>query len=198
LAITDIVIDATVNVRHDSLNLDTVDAYSETPNLPPVHVMPVEGKYYLADGEHRVQAAAKRGDKTIKAIVVGTGTISDVQDFADFANLKHGLPLTRVQKRQVARRLHDRHPKWSNRELAKKMGATHPTIAVWLADEPMKGGKNLPPAARNSKDGAPPTEPVVAVEIAPVTAPSVESPPSGGSPEPKTVKCPKCGHEFIP
>ena len=183
IAIADVIIEPTVNVRHDALDLDTVDAYSQSPNLPPISVMLVEGKHYLCDGEHRLHATSKRGDKTIKAIVVGSGTLDDVRDYSDLANLTHGLPLTRQQRREVARRLHARH-EWSNRELAKRMGVTHPTIALWL--QPEATGKNLPA----KKSPAPSEESSAAVEVTP-------APPTGGeTSETRTITCPKCGNEI--
>jgi hypothetical protein len=214
LATADIGVDATVNVRHDDISLDTVDLYSENPNLPAVHVMLIGGKYYLVDGQHRLLAAGKRGDKFIKCIVVGTGTLTHAQDYADMANLAHGLPLTRAQKQAVAVRIHQRHPDWSNREIAKRMGVSHPTIAAWLPEAPKRSspgkiyhagddndansqtaGLNKQPAAVVSPPGA--------IDDTKPTTPHEESAADGEvlavkAPAANTVSCPKCHYEFVP
>jgi uncharacterized ParB-like nuclease family protein len=196
LPIPEIVINETVNVRHDSLNLDVVDAYSEVPNLPPVEVMLIDGKHYLAEGEHRLHAAVKRADKTIKAVVVDGSTLDELRDHSDLANLRHGLPLTRTQKREVARRLHARHTTWSNRVIAGKMGVTHPTIASWLSEEPKSTGKDLPGAKTDQETAAPGREKET------VTAEQTTESSAGAqatdteTPATTTVTCPKCGYEI--
>jgi hypothetical protein len=152
LSIDEIILDESVSVRATGLDLDKIEEYAANfDNLPAVWVFVVDGKYTLVDGWHRIHAAARLKRKTISTIVVGTGSIDDARDAGDCANLKHGLCLTRSQKQEIARRLHTRHPKWSNREIAKRMGVTHPTVAHWL--EPEETGKNLPP----SSEGAPST-----------------------------------------
>jgi hypothetical protein len=189
--ITDIVIDPSVNVRHDCLSLDVVDAYSENPNLPPPEVMLIDGKTYLADGEHRLHAAIKRGDKTIKVVLVCGSTLDELRDHADLANLKHGLQLDRNQKREVAKRLHARHPKWSNRSLGERMGVTHPTIAAWLSEKPAQTGKDLPGTNHETVAGER-NEPA---DTGVTTEPSANTPTTGAeTPATTTVTCPKCGY----
>jgi hypothetical protein len=123
---------------------------------------------YLGGGEHRIQAAIERGDKTIKAVVVRGSTLDELRDHSDFSNLQHGLPLTRHQRREVACRLHMRHPEWSNRELAKRMGTSHPTISAYLKDDSQTTGKNLPPTKSNSVNVSPLAETAPAVQPTPL------------------------------
>jgi hypothetical protein len=164
LAIADIVIEPSVNVRHGALDLDTIDVYTNARGLPPIDTMFIGGKHHLGNGEHRFQAAINRGDKTIRAVVVRGSTLDELRDHSDLSNLQHGLPLTRIQRREVARRLHTRHPDWSNRELAKRMGTSHPTISAYLKDDSKTNGKNLPPTKPNSADFSPVMEPALRTE----------------------------------
>ena len=102
LPVDDLVLDPRMNLR-DRLDQDTVERYMEAwDRLPPVTVYEVDGELLLADGIHRHAAAVTLGKPRIKAEVI-EGTLEEALDFVSGANLHHGLPLTRSERRR------DRH-----------------------------------------------------------------------------------------
>ncbi len=121
LAMDDLVLEPDLNLR-DRLDPETVERYAEAwGRTPPVVVIVVDGRYLLADGFHRHAAAAKLGKRTIPA-EVRVGPYEEALDVASAANLAHGLPLTRAERRravEVQLRLHHDH---SDRRLAETLG----------------------------------------------------------------------------
>lgn len=197
MAITRIVVDDTLNVRSDSIDQDAVDRYADDfDSLPPLSVFQVGDKVFLVDGWHRIYSAGKLKRAVVRVKVVGTGSLDDARDAADRANLQHGLPLTRAQRKEVCRRLHARHPKWSFRKLAKLMGVSHPTSVAWLAEEPHRPGKNLPVGGSESKASVSTKETAAAATTTPGTAAADQTTTVSGSSK-KTVTCPKCGNEIV-
>jgi ParB-like chromosome segregation protein Spo0J len=124
----DLVLDPDLNLR-DRLDRDTVERYADAwSRLPPVTVFVIEGKYYLADGIHRHAAAVMLGRRTMKA-ELRTGTFADALDFVAGANLFHGLPLTRHERRraiEVKLRLHHER---SDRRLAEELAVGRELVA---------------------------------------------------------------------
>lgn len=75
--------------------------------FPPIRVATTDGSsgdkgYTLIDGWHRVTAAQRNGSRTIRAIVV-KGSPEEIPWLAAEANRRHGLPLSRADKRNVFR-----------------------------------------------------------------------------------------------
>lgn len=111
----DLVLDPNLNLR-DRLDQETVERYMDAWNrMPPVVVFEVDGRLLLADGFHRHAAAVTLGRRTLPA-EVRRGTFLEALDYVAGANLHHGLPLTRTERRravEVKLRLHhdrsDRH-----------------------------------------------------------------------------------------
>jgi ParB-like chromosome segregation protein Spo0J len=124
----DLVLDPALNLR-DKLDDDTVTRYIDAwGRLPPVTVYEVDGRYLLADGFHRHAAAVTLGKKSIKAEVV-VGTMAEALDYVAGANLFHGLPLTRSERRraiEIRLRLH--HDR-SDRHLAEEMSVGRELVA---------------------------------------------------------------------
>ncbi len=87
-----IVSDPGVQVRQ-RLNSNTVRRYVDTFDLlPPIDVFELDGKYLLADGQHRVKAARELRKDKVKANV-HIGTLNDAYELAVGANSRSGLPL---------------------------------------------------------------------------------------------------------
>jgi ParB-like chromosome segregation protein Spo0J len=124
----DLVLDPALNLR-DKLDEDTVNRYMDAWNrLPPVTVYDVDGRLLLADGFHRHAAAVTLGKKSMKAEIVH-GTFADALDYVAGANLFHGLPLTRSERRraiEIRLRLH--HDR-SDRHLAEEMSVGRELVA---------------------------------------------------------------------
>lgn len=128
LPVDDLVLDETLNLR-DRLDQETIERYEEAwDRLPPVAVFEVDGRFLLVDGFHRHASALRRDRRTIPA-EVRVGTMADALDFAASANLGHGLPLTRAERRRVVETKLGIHPDWSDRRLADELGIGRELIA---------------------------------------------------------------------
>ncbi|WP_369373637.1 ParB/RepB/Spo0J family partition protein [Streptomyces sp. cg36] len=82
----------------------------------------------VIDGMHRVRAGAARGDTTISARYF-SGTESEAFLFAVQSNTKHGLPLTREDRRAAAARIIESFPSMSDRALSRFTGLAQQTVA---------------------------------------------------------------------
>jgi ParB-like chromosome segregation protein Spo0J len=120
LRIDDLVLDPRMNLR-DRLDQDTVERYMEAwDRLPPVTVYEVEGELLLADGIHRHAAAVTLGKTKIKAEVI-PGSMEEALDFVAGANLHHGLPLSRSERRRAIELKLRLHHERSDRHLAEEL-----------------------------------------------------------------------------
>lgn len=121
LPMDEIVLDPDLNLR-DRLDDWTVERYADARDrVPPVAVFEVEGRWLLADGFHRHAAAALAGRRSIAA-EVHEGTLADALDFVAGANLFHGLPLSRPERRRAVELKLRLHADWSDRRLSEDMG----------------------------------------------------------------------------
>lgn len=124
----DLVLDPALNLR-DRLDDDTVTRYMDAwGRMPPITVYEVDGRFLVADGFHRHAAAVTLGKKTIQA-EIRVGTFADALDYVAGANLFHGLPLTRAERRraiEVKLRLHHER---SDRHLAEEMSVGRELVA---------------------------------------------------------------------
>lgn len=127
LPLDELVLDPDLNLR-DRLDADAVERYADAwSRTPPVTVVEVDGRYLLADGFHRHAAAAKLGRRMISA-EVRVGSYAEALDVASAANLAHGLPLTRAERRRAVEiqvRLHHDH---SDRRLAEEIGVSRDLV----------------------------------------------------------------------
>jgi len=123
-----LVLDPALNLR-DRLDDDTVTRYMDAwGRMPPVTVYDVDGRFLLADGLHRHAAAVSLGKRTMQA-EVRVGSFADALDYVAGANLFHGLPLTRTERRraiEVKLRLHHER---SDRHLAEEMSVGRELVA---------------------------------------------------------------------
>lgn len=118
-----------------SLNEAAVAEYAEIirfgGDLPPVVVFEDGSDIWLADGFHRYHAHRAAGAMDI-ACEVRQGTKRDAVLFSVGANAAHGLRRTNEDKRRaVMTLLNDAEwAKWSDREIAKQCGVSHPFVAA--------------------------------------------------------------------
>ncbi len=91
---------------------DYMDAVRDGAVLPPVTVFEDEerGALYLADGFHRVEAARRLAQKTVRA-EVRKGGYAEALAYALGANSSHGLRRTNEDKRNAVR------VAWENRQM---------------------------------------------------------------------------------
>jgi len=135
-------VDQEIQVRVGGLNQEAVQAYTaileNDGDLPPVTVYqePHDDGYWLADGFHRYQAHINAGKVNIMAFVMN-GSREEALDYAESANLEHGLALSNEDKKNILhRRLSREHEwaQWSNGALARVLGVSSMTIKRWIDD----------------------------------------------------------------
>lgn len=112
-------------------------------DLPPILVQ--ENGWRVIDGLHRLEAAKLRGDQTIAARFLDC-TDEEALVLAIKSNTTHGLPLSKADRVEGAKRVLAAHPDWSDRAIAGITGLSAKTIASLRngsADGPRFGGKRL-------------------------------------------------------
>lgn len=123
-----------------ALNDDVVAEYASTiregTDFPPVIVFHDGSKFWLADGFHRFHAYRAAGAIEIPADV-RQGTKRDAVLFSVGANASHGLRRTNEDKRKAVQTLlkDEEWAKWSDRDIARRAGVSHPFVASLRAPE---------------------------------------------------------------
>lgn len=133
--------------------------------LPPITVVHDGLEYYLADGFHRILAHIKIGKASIKCEVI-TGTLRHAIDLSGMANKTHGLNRSHATKRkQVLIYLEDfEWSELSDRQIAKKVGVSHPFVANLRAELSGSVKKENPKAPKKADTKKTP-EPVNEVDL---------------------------------
>lgn len=110
---------------------DYADVLADGADMPPVVLFHDGADYWLADGFHRFFAYRGAGRASIPADV-RAGSQRDAVLFACGANSVHGLRRTNDDKRKAVQTLLDdsEWAQWSDREIAKQCGVSHPFVAA--------------------------------------------------------------------
>lgn len=134
ICLTDVIVDNGINPRDGALDQETVLEYSQhIDDLPLMHVFMLDDRYYLTRGFHRF-AAHQLAQIEQATFVVHEGDWDYTtgrgyaQEDADLDNLKHGLRLTRAEKRAVIKRYLRRHPERSDVWVANDCYTTDKTV----------------------------------------------------------------------
>src|SRR5574337_197364 len=116
---------------NESVVAEYAEAMTEGAKLPAVTVFFDGSEYWLADGFHRYHGHKRIGALKIDA-EVHNGTRRDAVLHSVGANAAHGLRRTNEDKRRaVETLLNDAEwSLWSDREIAKQCGVTHPFVAA--------------------------------------------------------------------
>lgn len=125
-----ITVDNGLNPRVGALDQEAVlDYAAHIDDLPPMVVFKIPGEdgYLLAAGFHRI-AAHRLAGATHGRVIVREGSRADAAEYADLDNLRHGLQLSRAERREVIRRQLKRHPDWSDVRLASACFTTDKTV----------------------------------------------------------------------
>lgn len=131
----------------------TVDDYAtilaSTKDWPfdPIDVFHDGTDYFVSDGFHRTLAAQRLKRASIPCRV-HNGTARDAKIFGMTANDKHGLRMSRADKRACVEWLLDHGPKMTQVEIAKKAGVTDRTVKAIVAKRRVKKGKTSPFASK--------------------------------------------------
>lgn len=129
LNLTDVTIDNALNPRDGALDQGAVWDYSEhIADLPPMQAFDIPGEgLILVAGFHRYAAHQLAGQGQGR-FIIHQGDRVAAAEFADLDNLKHGLHLTRAEKRGVIGRYLTRHPERSDVWVAKDCRTTDKTV----------------------------------------------------------------------
>ncbi|MEV0296097.1 ParB/RepB/Spo0J family partition protein [Nocardia sp. NPDC050710] len=95
--------------------------------LPPILVH--RPTMRVIDGMYRVQAAIRRGEEILAARLYD-GDHDDLFALSVRANVGHGMPLTLKERKAAAERLLEKHPRWSDRLIARASGLSHNTVGT--------------------------------------------------------------------
>lgn len=119
------------------------EAFERGDTFPPVDVYFDGTNHWLADGFHRVKAAAQARQETID-VVVHKGGQREALLHAAGANTAHGLRRSNADKRKAALTLlHDEEwRQWSDREIARHCGVSNRFVTN-LRDELSVNGSQI-------------------------------------------------------
>ena len=123
-----------------SIHDETVGVYAELIEdsgnewpFPPVDVFHDGNRYMVADGFHRVLGAAKTKRASIPCIV-HKGTATDARIFAMTANDRHGLRMSRADKRACVEWLLDNKKGEPQVKIAEMAGVTSRYVRLIIAE----------------------------------------------------------------
>jgi hypothetical protein len=113
---------------------------SDPGTWPPLLVRPVGRGYLVLDGAHRLAVARRLQLSALPCRVVQAGSYLEAAE----ANMRHGLPLSRADRKVLAVTLHHHFPSLSERELSRRCGLARGTVAkVLRSGAPQRrGGHN--------------------------------------------------------
>ncbi len=113
--------------RKNGLDPEHVARLAETTSpLPPILVRRSDMR--VVDGMHRLSVAMIRGQATIE-VEYFDGSAEDAFLHAVEANVVHGLPLSRTDRRAAAYRIMSAHPQLSDRAIARVSGLGDKAVA---------------------------------------------------------------------
>jgi len=101
--------------------------------FPPIHVFHDGTDYFVADGFHRV-LAGQRAKRGLIPCEIHKGTAEDAHIFGMTANDRHGLRMSREDKRACVEWLLDQPGRMSQKEIAEKAGVSRTTVQTIVAD----------------------------------------------------------------
>lgn len=120
----------------------------DVSDMPPIIVH--QPTMRVIDGAHRLAAAILRHQDTV-TVRFFDGTAQDAFVIAVAANIAHGLPLSRKDRKAAVVRILSMHPDWSDRTIASTAGLSHPTVAAIRRQ--CSTGKTFQLNARLGRDG---------------------------------------------
>lgn len=143
--------------KDENAVVDYVAAGEKGVELPPVTVFACGGSMFLADGDHRVEAAVRRKQTAIKARVFEHDTADEARSkartFAAGANAEHGVKRSDEDKRRAVRSVIN-EPEFkhtTNRQLAEVCKVGHMMVNQIRRELTANGTLTGPAAAGTEK-----------------------------------------------
>lgn len=182
-----------------SINEDVVEDYAEIIAgcngkwpFAPLDVFHDGTDYYVADGFHRTLGAI-RAKRSSVPCEIRKGTAKDARVFGMTANDRHGLRMSRADKRACVEWLLENEQKLTQDEISHKAGVSKRLVQMIVADRKAKKAQIAPfggqPQAEISAKGKPGGEQRPSSTPAPVSP----GPASGEAADSKDLgKCPNC------
>lgn len=155
ISIKELETDQQVQLRKRWVDQSTVQAYVEAlasgAKFPPVVVF-YDGKtYWLADGFHRIAAYRFVGQAEIET-EVHEGNKQSAMIYAATANVTNGKPMSQAEKREAGKRLL-KMTDWSDREIARRLAVSQPTVGNWHNSLSDKSLSDTPHAVTVNRSG---------------------------------------------
>jgi hypothetical protein len=174
ISLDQVVMDDSLQVR-SKLDHPTIVKYAEQMaadvDFPPVKIARIADKLFLVDGWHRISAARRNNSVDILAVISDMSREEALWAAAQ-ANLTHGLPIKKGERREVFRAYvragqHKRGLKLkSYRDIASELGglAGHTTLRGWMQKDFRKIFNSMggPEGQRNPDAGPPKVDPDLA------------------------------------
>ncbi|KAB2864285.1 MAG: hypothetical protein F9K46_04880 [Anaerolineae bacterium] len=148
ISLNEVVVDEDIQVRVKGLDPKRIEEYTiivengGEMDAIVVYNDPKRG-YILADGFHRVEVYRRLGHETIQAII-REGGYDEAYEYAETANLTHGLAYSNEDKKNILRRRITQSRLWfrweddrlirlaSNADMAQQLGVSYQTISNWI------------------------------------------------------------------
>lgn len=185
-----------------TLNQDTVDDYADILRglpanewpFPPLDVFHDGSEYFLGDGFHR-DLGAVRAERVSAPCIVHKGTAKDARIFAMTANDRHGLRLSRADKRANVVWLLENGGKITQKEIAEKSGVSERLVKMIVAER-TPTSTTCPPSKVSDKGNLPFSAPIGGDDEDQPDDVVALRPKNGdkAKPEPKSITG-KTGHE---
>lgn len=134
----------------EALDDDHVERLAEVLDRCPPIVVSTDG--HIVDGEHRVEAARRRGIGRLAAVVLSGDADAEIVE-AIRSNTRHGLPLTRAERRKGAAAVLAARPDLSDRAVARICGVARTVVASVREDDRRSRGQNSHLNGRTGADG---------------------------------------------
>lgn len=124
----EVVIDERLNLR-DHLDQEAIERYEEVlRRLPPITLFNIDEQLTLVDGFHRFTAATNKGLDKLPA-EIHEGGYTEALDFAAGANLWHGVPPSRAERRRMVEIKLKLHHDMSDRALSEQLSVSRELVA---------------------------------------------------------------------
>lgn len=119
--------------------------------VPPAILVEADGRRLIADGWHRILAAARLAANEVRAIVLPSAAGMSAEQTARLIGARMtaraSQPLTKAERKELALALAEDHPDWSDRQIARECGLDHKTVGRLRRQSPTDSERSAPEEA---------------------------------------------------